>query len=548
MALSDEAARENRTVYIATTAQSVERTEGSLRPLSAAEARDRIRSIAPVPWTVDYAPVRAQIEALELSRPATAMWLSSGLDGPDKERADAGAKPLELALQRLGSLRYVHPAPAEQPLVIAATQSATDGVLVRVVRLNADGARSAALIASDEDGRLLGRQAFTFDDGVETAEVLLAMPSELRNRISRVGVEDARHAGAVMLFDESLRRRPVGIVSGDTAQLDQPLIGNAFYLNRALEPFAEVRNGTVEALLERRLAVMVLSDIGTLTETEIERLETWIADGGVLVRFAGPNLADGTDRLLPVDLRRGGRVFGGVMSWDQPSKLASFDETSPFAGLIPSDEIIVRRQVLAQPSPELASKTWARLEDGTPLVTGEKRADGWLVLFHTTANAEWSSLAFSGLYVDMLRRLVALSQGVASDNTATRPLPPLSTLDGFGRLSEPLNTSRALPAGAGEDVTPGPRTPPGFYGVAQSRRAINLGPSLAPRLFDAHASGVETAEYGPTLQRELRVWFLVAAFGLLLADFIISLVLRGLTPRITRAAAAAAICLARADS
>ena len=521
-ALIDEAARENRTVYITTTAQSAERTDGALRPLSPAKARDRIRSIAPQPWAVDYARVRAQIEALELSRPATAIWLSSGLDAPDdasnNRPADARAQPLELALQRLGSLRYVHPAPANQPLVISATESAPDGVRIRVGRVDADGARSAALIASDDDGRLLGREAFIFDDGVETADVLLAMPSELRNRIARVGIEDARHAGAVMLFDESLRRRPVGIVSGDTAQLNQPLIGNTFYLNRALEPHAEVRNGTVDALLERRLAVLVLSDIGTLTETKIQRLESWIADGGVLVRFAGPNLADGSDRLLPVDLRRGGRVFGGVMSWDQPSKLAAFEETSPFAGLTSSDEIIVRRQVLAQPSPELASKTWARLEDGTPLVTGEKRDDGWLVLFHTTANAEWSSLAFSGLYVDMLRRLVALSQGVAADSIATRPLPPLSTLDGFGRLSEPPSTSRPLPAGTGDDVTPGPQTPPGFYGLDQSRRAVNLGPSLAPRLFDAHAPGVETAEYGPTLQRELRVWFLVAASAVASTD------------------------------
>ncbi|MDA0787683.1 MAG: DUF4159 domain-containing protein, partial [Proteobacteria bacterium] len=542
-ALIDEAARENRTVYIATTAQTAERSEASLRPLSPAEAMDRIRSITPQPWAADYASVRAQIEALELDRPAAAIWLSSGLDAGGDAQPDAGAQPLELALQRLGSLRYIHPAPADQPLVIAATESAPDGVRVRVGRVDANGARTAALIASDDDGRLLGRAAFTFDDGVATADVLLAMPSELRNRIARVAIEGARHAGAVMLFDESQRRRPVGIVSGDTAQLDQPLIGNTFYLNRALEPFAEVRNGTVDALLERRLAVMILSDIGTLTETEIERLEAWIADGGVLVRFAGPNLADGSDRLLPVNLRRGGRVFGGVMSWDQPSKLAAFDETSPFAGLVPSDEIIVKRQVLAQPSPELASKTWARLEDGTPLVTGDKRGDGWLILFHTTANAEWSSLAFSGLYVDMLRRLVTLSQGVAVDSVATRPLPPLSTLDGFGRLSEPPNSSRPLPAGVGENVIPGPQTPPGFYGIDQSRRAVNLGPSLAPRLFDTHAPGVETAEYGPALQRELRVWFLVAAFGLLLADFIISLLLRGLTPRLTRAAATTAVCL-----
>ncbi|MEP4887985.1 MAG: BatA domain-containing protein, partial [Alphaproteobacteria bacterium] len=173
-ALIDEAARENRTVYIATTAKSVERTDAALRPLSPAEARDRIRSIAPQPWAADYARVRAQIEALELSRPATAIWLSSGLDAPDgardTRRADARAKPLELALQRLGSLRYIHPAPGDQPLIISATESAPDGIRVRVSRMDAGGTRSAALIANDDDGRLLGRAAFTFDAGVEAAD------------------------------------------------------------------------------------------------------------------------------------------------------------------------------------------------------------------------------------------------------------------------------------------------------------------------------------------------------------------------------------------
>ena len=542
--LIDEAARENRTVYIAATAPSADRVDTALRPMSPGEARDRIRSITPVPWAADYAVVRERIEALELSGPANAVWLSSGLDGADRERADAAAKPLETALQRLGVLRFIHPEAADLPLIVSGTESAPDGIRIRVTRADPAGERATALVASDDDGRLLGRESFTFDDGVESAEILLAMPSELRNRIARIGIEGARQAGAVMLFDESLRRRPVGIVSGDSAQVDQPLIGNAFYLNRALEPFAEVRNGAIQDLLERRLAVMILSDIGTLTETEIERLESWIADGGVLVRFAGPNLADGSDRLLPVDLRRGGRVFGGVMSWDQPSRLAPFEATSPFAGLTPSDDIVVRRQVLAQPSPQLASKTWGRLADGTPLVTGEKRGNGWLVLFHTTANAEWSSLAFSGLYVDMLRRLVALSQGVASESIATRPLPALSTLDGFGRLSEPAATTRPLPAGTGDDVIPGPRHPPGLYGAVQSRRAVNLGPTLDLRVFDDHAAGVETATYGPSLQRDLRVWFLVTAFALLLGDFVISLVLRGLTPRIGRATAATGIALA----
>ena len=55
-----------------------------------------------------------------------------------------------------------------------------------------------------------------------------------------------------------------------------------------------------------------------------------------------------------------------------------------------------------------SGKTWARLTDGTPLVTGERRGQGYLVLIHTTANTGWSNLALSGLFVDMLQRLVTL--------------------------------------------------------------------------------------------------------------------------------------------
>src|SRR3546814_12691603 len=40
----------------------------------------------------------------------------------------------------------------------------------------------------------------------------------------------------------------------------------------------------------------------------------------------------------------------------------------------------------------LGKKTWARLADGTPIVTAERRGGGWLVLVHTTANADWTHL------------------------------------------------------------------------------------------------------------------------------------------------------------
>lgn len=547
LGLIDEADRENRTVYIATSARSELTTRPALRPLAAAEARDRIRNLTPVPWDSDHTGVLAQIESLDLDGSANAVWLSSGLSERAGDPAagttrTSASNILESALQRLGALRILQPDPSEKPFILSGSENATDGLRIQIDRTDAAAPRELALIASDEAGRLLARQTAQFAADARSIEVNIPLPSELRNRITRVSVEGLSTAGSTLLFDESSRRRPVGLVSGDIAQVDQPLLGNAFYLSRALEPFAELRTGTITALLERQLAVLMLSDIGNLTGTEIEALDDWIDRGGVLVRFAGPNLAEGSDALLPVGLRRGGRVFGGVMSWEQPATLAPFEENSPFAGLTTSDEIVVFRQVLAQPSPELASKTWARLNDGTPLVTGEKLGNGWLVLFHTTANAEWSSLALSGTYVEMLRRLIALSQGVGSDITA-QPLPPLTSLDGFGRLTDPTALARPLPAGDVSDIQAGPSSPPGFYGNRQVRQAFNLGPRLNPVTFESRATGVEIQTYGPSRQTDLRVWLLVGAFVLLLLDLLISLGLRGHLPGRRVAPAATALML-----
>ena len=121
------------------------------------------------------------------------------------------------------------------------------------------------------------------------------------------------------------------------------------------------------------------------------------------------------------------------MSWSDAMALAPFDDTSPFYGLTAPDDVRVRRQVLAEPSLDLAGKTWARLEDGTPLVTAEARGRGWIILVHTTADPAWSDLALSGVFVNMLRRVLALGQGKPGEATAA--LAPRASAPRPGRAA-----------------------------------------------------------------------------------------------------------------
>src|SRR5262249_33972470 len=144
-----------------------------------------------------------------------------------------------------------------------------------------------------------------------------------------------------------------------------------------------------------------------------------------------------------------------------PQPLAPFGEDSLFAGLTPPAEVLVNKQVLADPAglgPEV--KVWARLKDGTPLVTAAKRGDGQIIFFHVTANSDWSNLSLSGLFVHMLRRIAGLggtagaaetppsdSKAAASDApSAAEVLAPLQVLDGFGFLKSPAPTTQAIAA------------------------------------------------------------------------------------------------------
>lgn len=501
--------------------------------------RERLPGLAPRPWspTADLPGWVAEVAA-----GTETLWISDGL-------ARDGRAGLLSALSAQGPVTVFEPATP----VLALAAAEWDGEAVSVTARRSGGAaQDLTLLALGRDPagveRILARAPLAFADGAPSASARLVLQPELRNRITRFEIEGQRGAGVVSLTDDSLSRRKVALLTVREGTESLALLSPLHYLREALSPSADlVESASLDDLLLSGPAVIVLADAPGMTEAETAALLRWVEGGGLLLRFAGPRLAGagastalGTtlaalaeDPLLPVRLRAGGRTVGGAMSWGDPRGLAPFAQTSPFAGLAVPADVGIRAQVLAQPGPDLAQRTIAALADGTPLVTRAARGAGQVVLFHVTANAEWSNLPLSGLFVDMLERLAVSTRTSlpAAGEMAGTLWQPEEVVDGFGTLSRAGDRA----AVAGEDLAPllagqrapGPDLPPGLYAGSAMRLAVNATSAttaLTPAVWPA-GTPVQTGLDQP--ETPLGGYLLALAALALMADVLATLALGG---------------------
>jgi hypothetical protein len=511
------ATRDNRAVVIVATAEMAPVTTQALDPGKALEA---VQQMTPRPWLPDREKALQGLQQMPFQGTPELMWFSDGLDhGKAKEFADGLAK--------LGPLGIFTDEAEKAPLAMRPPENADTGFGITLARLPADIARDGRIAAYDARGQILETAPYHFAIGSGEAKTTIMLPLELRNDTSRIAVMGHESAGSVQLIDARFRRRPVGLVSGGSADSEQPLLSDVFYIERALSPYAEIHKGTVDQVLDSGVAVLAIADIGQLSLAEHDRVAQFIEQGGVLVRFGGPRLAAHSDDLVPVRLREGERLMGSAMNWASPQRLTPFGDESPFRGLSVADDVTVTRQVLAEPSVELADHTWARLTDGTPLVTGTAKGRGWIVLFHVAASPGWSTLPISGLYVEMLRRVVELSEGVRGGTAAATAgtFTPFQTLDGFGHLEKASADATPLRGAELETTVIGPLHPPGLYGVQGALIALNA--FTAKSALTPLDIGRSIFPYEGTAAEELKWPLLETALLILMADALISLWLRG---------------------
>ncbi|WP_044562002.1 BatA domain-containing protein, partial [Azospirillum sp. B4] len=288
--LVTQAERENRPVLLLATAPSAAGETPQVQgPLSATAARRLVQALAPQPWPSDRAAALAALDTAQKTGPlagvtADSYWLADGLN-------DGSVAALAARLRALGRVTVMTAGADHGPLLLRAPNSDAGALMVPVERAEGTQAQPIAVEALGEDGRALGRAEGIFTPGQRQLTLPLTLPGELRNAAVRLHMEDRAGVGATLLLDDRWRRRPVGLATAGPGGDSQPLLSSLYYLDRALAPYAEVRRGTVPALLDGGVSVLVLPDMGALSDGDTGRVARWIDQGGVLVRFGGTRLA-----------------------------------------------------------------------------------------------------------------------------------------------------------------------------------------------------------------------------------------------------------------
>ncbi|MGB5798800.1 MAG: BatA domain-containing protein, partial [Mesorhizobium sp.] len=312
-----DAGTKGEPVLVAFTA---EKPNAEIGPFDASDALSRLRAARPRPIPTDRPAVYDRVAQVLASLPgASIAILADGLAAPGDNAAFK-----TLLSGQAANVVWVEPDQLA-PIGLSNAENEVDGFALTAIRAAGDPApRQVTVGAFDDKGRRIADTTLRFGPGETKGTGRIAVPFELRNDFSSIALDGERHAGAVRVLDDSSRRRRVGLLSQSDADQAQPLLSPLYYIRRALSPFADLVEpasadlaDAIPQLLDRKPAMIVMADIGTIPAQVRQRLVDWVDNGGTLVRFAGSRLAaaGNDDDLLPVHLRTGERSLGGSLSW-----------------------------------------------------------------------------------------------------------------------------------------------------------------------------------------------------------------------------------------
>mgnify|MGYP000923911953 CR=1 FL=1 len=498
--------------------------------LSPRQAVERLDAAEPKPWGTDRQKATALLAAIPTN--SRVVWFSNGL-------AEPGDSVWLDAVSRLGTVEVRRP----DGFAVALTKAEPTAAGYRAfIQKAVSEPFSLPLQVRDERGRVLGTASIALPPKAGAYSAEIAVPPALTKRATSVVLGRSDHAGAIRLLGTSDRRARIGLVAPPTDA--QPLVSDAYFLQRALASQAETVRGDIASLTASDMDVIILPDARP-QGAEADALRKWVREGGLLIRYAGPRFDSSggnptenpealIDDLLPAPILPGVRRLDAGVAFTGALGIAAFPADGPFAGLTVPNDITVRAQVLIDPAANPAPLVWASLSDGTPLIAARGLGEGSIVLIATTAGPAWGDLALSGLQPALLGRLARLPAARSNsigplEGAPTTALAPKLLIDGFGSVRPAGSDDPALtPERARKIGREAIALAPGIYSTGQEARQLAIiQPNQKLTRIEAYPQNFKMASPGGASPIELGGAFIVLGLALLAIDMLVAIFLLG---------------------
>lgn len=343
-----------------------------------------------------------------------------------------------------------------------------------------------------------------------------ALDYNIGRKIAYAKIRDAKSAGAVFLLDSFERRAFVGVEKSTEAE--QPLLSDNNYIKAAAKQFGDIHESDILTLAKSQLSAIIIGDRAGFSAQEKASLIKYINDGGMLVRYIGPQaISIHDDELLTAPFKTEARNIKDALNVN-PITIAPFERQSPFFGIVPPNNF--NPNIIAVFDDDNSNVAiWARLSDGTPFISARKSGKGEIISIHTSAAPYWSDIAYSGLQPSLLGRIISRANSpiLPSQIRPTNlPLYAKIQIDGFGNVKKEQSS--------GNTINQEKIIIPGIYENSEAR--------TIKQVYDGHskfrenkflALNFQPVENNKQATINLAPWLLILAFLMFLIDGFVSL-------------------------
>ena len=300
-------------------------------------------------------------------------------------------------------------------------------------------------------------------------EIKEDLPIDLINRTHKIKLINESHAASVFYFDDANKQKRIAIVSDNSESNKNPLLSPNYYIKKALLDYKLIF-GTLEEILTKNPNLIICSEDVKINDEYTEKINSWIEKGGILIRFSGPKSKKTNLFLSDKNIQKSIRTIGGDLSLSKKVSIKDFSKTNIFYGINTKNKIKFKKQLILYETENI--KTLIFLNDNTPLISAKDKKKGKIILFHVTANNDWSDLPFSSLFKDILNRILLFSETPSFEISS--PLKISKKIDQNGNLSSPDKIVYYNPLSDLKENYPNKKIPPGIYENNTISYAINL--------------------------------------------------------------------------